>query len=612
MVLIPITLLAVGLATDPPAASIITPHDAIAQAHTIVENNRARASITTIGKSWSGQPIEVITLSESVVDAEKKPAILLVSGLDGSRPSSVAIAVAAVKKLLESPEILKKNTFYVIPCANPDSYLDTFMIADGRANRNTRPVDEDRDGRIDEDPPRDINCDNAITMMRRLNPPANDPPTHLADPGDPRLLKTPDATKDQRAIYTLYTEGLDSDRDGLVAEDDMGGVDIDRNFPHRWPEFDPSAGQFQLSEPESQSLSKFVLEHTRIVGALVIGRWDNLVKTPDSKGRDVTGRTPLALDSGDAATWEEMGRKWRELSGQSRTVDCDPSGSFALWLYAHRGIPTFATQAWGRPDASPVPAAPVAQAVPVVAPAPADATVATDAATKPAATVAAAAPVAAATPTAPTPPAAPVPPVKPPEKPSDDEAAGWLEWNDRDQGGRGFLTWTPFNHPTLGPVEIGGFRSRFRTDPPPSEIPKLGDAVAGFLSELATRQPKVSIRNLTSKLTAPGVYEIEAEIVNDGWLPTATAMGRTNNQPVPIIVRLSTPKDRILSGQRVIIVDGLAGAGGRKSFRWLVQSSSADPNNLETTILEVKWEPSGMYRASITGEKVTLPTEVIP
>ena len=569
MFLIPITLLALRLATDPPVAETTSVRDAMAQVNTIVQNNRGRASIATIGKSWTGQPIELITLSENVVDAEKKPAMLLVSGLDGSRPSSVAISVAAIKKLLEIPEILKKNTFYVIPCANPDVFLDTFMKSDGRANRNARPVDEDRDGRIDEDPARDINADGAITMMRRLNPPANDPPTHLADPVEPRLLRTPDTTKDQRAIYTLYTEGLDSDRDGLIAEDDIGGVDIDRNFPHLWPEFNPSAGQFQLSEPESQSLVKFVLEHPRIVGALVIGRWDNLVKTPDSKARDVTGKTPIALDSGDAATWEEMGRKWRELSGQARSTECDPSGSLALWLYAHRGIPTFSTQAWGRPDPSPVPVAPVDPAAPVVAAAP----------------------------------ATPAPPVKP----ADEEAAGWLAWSDRDQAGRGFLPWTPFNHPTLGPVDIGGFRTGFRSNPTPSEIPKIADAVAAFLSELAKRQPNISLCKLTSKLTAPGIYEIEAEIVNDGWLPTVTEMGRINHKPFPIIVRISTPKDRILSGQRMTIVDGLTGAGGRKSFRWLIQTPSSEP-----IILEATWKPSGTYRASISGEKVTLPTEVIP
>ncbi len=592
MIFTTLTLLTLGLAADPPAAPLITPRDALAQAHTLVDSNRTRASIVTIGKSWSGQPIEAIALSENILDADKKPAILLVSGLDGSRPSSVAIAVASAKKLLEKPEILRGTTVYVIPCANPDAYWGTSIETDGRANRNARPVDEDRDGHVDEDPPRDINGDGAITMMRRLNPPANDPPTHLQDPGEPRLMRTPDAAKDQRATYSMYTEGLDSDHDGLIAEDDVGGVDIDRNFPHRWPEFNPTAGQFQLSEPESQALVKFVLEHPRIIGALVIGRWDNVVKTPDSKGRDITGKTPLALDPGDTATWEEMGRKWRELSGQSRSTECDPSGSLALWLYAQLGIPTFATQAWGRPDPSPLPPTPAAPAAPV-----------TPAVTTPAVTTAEPVPAAPAVAA----PAAPIAPVKTPEKPADEDAAGWLTWSDRDQGSRGFLPWTSFNHPTLGPVEIGGFRFGFRTDPPPSEIPKLGDAVAAFLGELATRQPKVSLRNVTSRMTAPGIYEVEAEIVNDGWLPTVTEMGRTNHQPVPIIVRLSTPKDRILSGQRVNIVDGLAGAGGRKSFRWLIQTPSSEP-----IILEATWKPSGIYRASISGEKVTLPTEVIP
>ena len=84
-------------------------------------------------------------------------------------------------------------------------------------------------------------------------------------------------------------------------------------------------------------------------------------------------------------------------------------------------------------------------------------------------------------------------------------------------------------------------------------------------------------------------------------------MGRINHKPFPIIVRISSPKDRILSGQRMTIIDGLTGAGGRKSFRWLVESSSS-----EQLILEANWKPSGTYRATIVGEKVTLPSEVIP
>src|SRR3954467_5874012 len=31
-----------------------------------------------------------------------------------------------------------------------------------------------------------------------------------------------------------------------------------------------------------------------------------------------------------------------------------------------------------------------------------------------------------------------------------------LAWSDNEMGGRGFIDWYPFQHPQLGPVEVGG------------------------------------------------------------------------------------------------------------------------------------------------------------
>ncbi len=563
--------LAPAVAADTPTAAL-TPKEALAAARALASSHPTNASMRSIGRSFSGESIDALVISENVLNSEMKPSVLLVGGLDGNRPSSVAVSVEAAAQLLTRPELLKGTTFYIIPCANPDAFASVGPRCPSLASRNLRPVDEDRDGRIDEDRPQDINADGEITMMRRLDPPADDPPTHLPDPADPRLMRSADATKDLRAVHTLYIEGLDCDQDGLIAEDGIGGVDIDTNFPHRWQEFDRTAGATQLSEPESQALAQFVLDHPRIVAALVIGRWESLTKTPDSKGRDITGRTPLALEGSDQPTWEELGKKWRELSAQSRFEECDPSGSFALWLYAHRGIPTFATQLWGRPDASPPPPPPAAP--PAVEGAP------------PAPQLA--------------PPAAPL-------VPADSEAAGWLQWSDRDQSGRGFSPWTPFDHPTLGRVEIGGFRAGFRSDPPASEIARLALAVTNFLGELAAKQPRVTLQGITTRSIAPGVIEVQAQLVNEGWLPTTSGMGRVNKQPAPIIVRISTPKDHLLAGQRVTIVEGLSGAGDRKSFRWLVRTDPA-----QATTLEVVWKPIGTQRFDISGGTTTQKVTVTP
>src|SRR4029078_8439655 len=32
-----------------------------------------------------------------------------------------------------------------------------------------------------------------------------------------------------------------------------------------------------------------------------------------------------------------------------------------------------------------------------------------------------------------------------------------LAWSDNEMGGRGFIDWHPFQHPQLGPVELGGW-----------------------------------------------------------------------------------------------------------------------------------------------------------
>lgn len=545
-----------------PLARAPSPAEALAQAHALATGDPALCAIYPIGRSWSGQPIEVMVLSGSVVSADDRPAVLLVAGLDGTRPSSVAIAVNAARKLLETPEVLQSTTVYLIPCANPDAFSSSVHSTDGSAQANLHPVDDDRDGTTDEDPPRDINGDGAITMMRRHAPPADDPPTHLKDPADARLMRTADPIKDLRADYTIYIEGVDADGDGSIAEDGIGGVRVDGNFPHRWERFSPSAGTTQLSEPESMAIAQFVISHRRIFAALVVGRWDNLVKTPDSSAKDITGRTPMSLDGADKATWEELGRIWRSLSGQVRAQEADPSGSLALWLYAHRGIPAFATQLWGRPDASPPPAPPEAAS----------------------------------------PAAAPTAPVQA----QDEEALGWLQWSDRDNAGKGFLAWTPFSHPTLGEVELGGFRFGFRTDPPVAQHDRLSGAIAGFTRELIARQPRVALENVAATSLAPGLVQINAEVVNKGWLATSTAMGKTNRAPSPVIVRLSTPKERILAGQRVTKVDALAAAGGRAQFKWIVR---ADPG--ERILLEAVWAPRGSVWVSIVGESVS-PEEVKP
>ncbi len=557
--------------TDSPrAAANVTqsPADAIASLAALARERPATMSMRDIATSPGGRPVTVWTLSSDPKTADSRPSVLLVAGLDADRPSHVAIAAGAVRNLLEKRAgLLSQVTVYVIPCANPDAVLGGAPRAEGSPSRNERPVDDDRDGTADENGPRDLDGNGMITTMRRLDPPPGDAPTHAADPADPRLLRTADPVTGARPEFTVHTEGTDADGDGRIGEDPIGGVDIDRNFPARWPEFESHAGAFQLSEPESAAIASFVLEHPRIAGALCLGRWESLARTPDPKPRDATGKTPMELDAGDEALWKELSKAWRDTSGQSRWTDDDPSGSLALWLYAHRGLPAFSTQGWGRPDAPKAEDAGGSGG---------DAEGAPDSKSKSSDKRSKVA------------------------KAADEESVEWLAVSDRAHGGAGFVPWSPFAHPTLGAVEIGGFVPGFRRNPPPDAQQRIADAAGDFVAMLAERRPQVRIDSVTVEALAPGIRRVRMRISNDGWLPTATAMGRANEAPGPIFVRIDVPREAIMSGARASRIGSIAGYGA-EDLEWVVRHPDSNPIRIEA-----RWRAMDPQAAVVEGTSVRL------
>src|SRR5205085_316615 len=103
----------------------------------------------------------------------------------------------------------------------------------------------------------------------------------------------------------------------------------------------------------------------------------------------------------------------------------------------------------------------------------------------------------------------------------------WLEYSDKQRQGSGFIPWTPFKHPTLGDVEIGGFVPGFKQNPPADALPAIAEKQLAFLADLADRLPKVRVVNTIVKSPGAGLYEIEVFVANEGYLPTAMAMTRT-------------------------------------------------------------------------------------
>jgi hypothetical protein len=548
-------LLATCLATTAWAAPTAPPSpwsgyldDAAFDARLRAVDASPRATVTTLGTSRQGRTIPVVTLADSDTPDATRPAMLVIAGLDPLHQAGTEYAVRIAENLLEShAELLDEVTIFVVPRLNPDGVaaLRTGPIADRRGNART--VDADRDGLLDEDGPQDLDGDGVITMMRIANPPLAHPATHLADPGAPRLMRTPDRSEGERATHAMMIEGLDADGDGLVGEDGTGEVRIDRNFMHLYREHETDSGPYQLSEPESLALAEFVVAHPTIIGAVVYGPHDTIINLPEAKKNDITGRTPVGIDENDLPIFKSLQTAYKDAVGQTRTGDDDDAGGVHAWLYAHRGIPTAAVTGWGRPD---VPEPEDDSAADSEVEGDTDTATADDA-------------------TPETPPA-----------PKDAEAAGWLAWSDHLDGA-GFVDWHAFEHPQFGTVEIGGWVPGFQMNPPAAELDEFGRKQTAFVAAMAAMRPMLDVEGPEVEDLGGGLVRVRFAIRNDGDLPLRTAMSRRNDAIRPLALRLSTDLDRILQGRRQQLVDELAGSGGRAAFEWVIRLADGDTITLD-------------------------------
>jgi hypothetical protein len=132
-------------------------------------------------------------------------------------------------------------------------------------------------------------------------------------------------------------------------------------------------------------------------------------------------------------------------------------------------------------------------------------------------------------------------------------------------------------------VEIGGFVPGFQMNPPADQLDGLAEKQTKFAVELIKRRPKLSLQGPTVKRLAAGLYEVRFGIVNEGYLPTATAMARRARSFMPTIVRLAVPIENIVAGERVGKTWGIGGSGERFTARWIIRMDDGADAGIELT-----------------------------
>ncbi|MFC2121082.1 M14 family metallopeptidase [Bacteroidota bacterium] len=307
-------------------------------------------NLLEIGKSTMGRPIYVLVISNknigTTIDAQiklrnmrkegvknvipmlpdqGKPGHWICGATHGNEYTGTEVCLYIIDKLVtgyksdtEIKNLIDKKAFYICPIVNPDGVFNS--IEKGISQRtNSMLIDNDNDGKINEDGPDDMNKDGYITMFRYKD----DKGGYIIDEEDPRLMvrmnRNSDTTKQR---YSVVREDFDNDGDGKRGEDSESGIDLNRNFPEGWFKddgFRGGTGDYPTSAPESHAIVEFLVNHTNIL----IGQFYH---TSGGFTYRPMGTAPhTEMDPKDVAVLDLiMGKKYIELIGEEVPL---------AWLY---------------------------------------------------------------------------------------------------------------------------------------------------------------------------------------------------------------------------------------------------------------------------------------
>ncbi len=495
--------------------------------------HRRTISVHEQAKTRQGRAIWSVTLSKAD-RPEEQPALLIIAGIDGRDLASTELALGFLDDVLNKAQtvdsvarMLQQTTFYIFPRLHPDATETFFAPVQQECTSNTRPQDDDRDGRVDEDGCEDLNRDAMVAHMRVRDPEGE----FILDEQDPFLLRRADRTKGEIGIYRVFQEGRDDDQDGSWNEDGPGGVTPNRNFSFAWNGTAADQGEYPFSDAETRTLADFCFSHPNITAVLSYSDQDNLLQSWPASApgwqwpaeREVKPINEMPPQ--DAAVLRHLADVYKTITGRDQAPENPPArGDLAQWAYYHLGRWSLTTRAWW----------------------PTLVQVATDSAKKQ---------------------------VKDAGKDSLATQRRLLHWLQKYRPD-GIIPWQPFNHPDFPDrqVEIGGFRPFVFMNPPADSLALQVKTMNAFIWRMASLLPRTVIQQFSAIELHRGVYRLEAVLVNQGYLPTATILGSRMNICRKLKTELSSADEFLfMSGQKVQILETLAGSGGAKRLSWVVK-----------------------------------------
>lgn len=442
---------------------------------TLQENHPHFMSVDTICETKEQKEVFVVTLTNQKTGAPNtKPAFYIDGNHHAGEVTGSMAAMHTIDYLVtnESP-LLNDYTVYVIPRMSPDGAEAYLSSAEKLRSVNRNYPYEEKEAGLH---PSDIDGDGVIRLMRVKT-------SHGAwkvSKEDPRVMIKRQPDDGVGEFYNVYPEGEIVDYDGVHIKlaKNKWGLDFNRNYPFGWftESRQPGSGAYPLSNPENKAVADFIISHPNISLASTLHTSGGMIIYPPGVHPEKQAHAfdmKLYKAIGKMGTDETTYPCYNIFDAFLTDTVNYSSGAFDDWAYFTQGILTYTVELWDMKKHA---------GIPHTWPRVAHQDVAKEL----------------------------------------EDYKKQLAWIDQNVSKElGFKEWTKINHPQLGEVEIGGcdFKYTMQNCPPHLLQTEIENNTNFMLRQIATL-PKLAFDSVKVEQVTENLYQIDAIISNQGYLPT--------------------------------------------------------------------------------------------